>query len=1370
MIANENIRFRNASSNSEQSTNKNSTVNISLEEHSKALPAVQYSDTIDLYELFLAEREACNKYRLIVTLNPIMSNILCNAMTEIVLDDGCNAERVDGRVKAPTDRYDPDTNDRIEVFGDPNPDRIKMIENTEYTKSGLGYTYQCGLDIFNNHILRDVSFKSVNMLGQGQSNTRKLNFNTIRDLMRYADGSIVRYNKRINVTTSPQLDLEKHLYDHEDILSIDETINERLGEDNGWIGFTNGMNIRMKRFATAGVQFGEDPYKEELGINRVINSSDSCDFIDMYPDRSLFSFNPKTNPYRRRLEYNWKYCLTYPYKSTKNHDLVYGDGVNGLKCQYIVKRNGMNGTPVYLFRMLLPHNLSTEDRFYLYYNGTRIDSPLVVGGVGDLQQNDKKYVFYVNGDDIEEYLGLSEGEGSSTTMTTEELNEFNENLNNTFRFRIRKVVNDFESEYYLRIFRKLPNFRYAREEVTEENVNEIADGLVSSGYTEFTNALYPLGFASTIYNDKSSQVTFLDDVDVSYLRDNLNRPLHEIFFTVVKNNQGYKQWYGDDLLQPNVEASGCGEISVSSFDGNVPNEGGTVKVQVFATNNIGDSIQWTAYDMNGSQIGSGTDGDYLSITVPATTERSNENGIPAVTLTYTIRAEYNGSQCSDYTFNLTQEGIIPEEEECNDCKPYVHTDENYRNLDSNAQSIQYTIYSSCYKGTPIPWRVRLLDRNTGQSPTWARVSPSNGDGICCNTWDACGAYDQTAKDTCVDLSNTQFTITVDENLSSEPRSLDWIVETTGICQDSSSDYLLQNGSEAGDACPKKYVMFQDARTVTNFPNDGYYSDERLNFYCEVGDVEPYFTIEPNNVGVTVQMTGADTCRITIPANTSSTSRSITVTVHPNIDEAIVQANSLSLYSSARVINLNGDTLYNAGPQLDNNGNVYADYDEDEKAPVSTVLSSTVGTKEEGNESVESSNSKEVLSTENSSSPSLENSQKTGIDTRAYQDTGVTECSEAQEDIEYSHCFGKVTSGIKLLQHLTVPNGEPQEQELNTSESDVCLLHNIEDFQSRSSDPLEDDITIGGAANSPVITGDTELGITDTTSLFLGDVVEFNKVDAQETVLESVYHRFNTNQREHKFEESSTLSKFYWDEFMTDDYDADGFNIVTTSTTYEEGANLRPEGYYYKPHYQIPIRELSDIVSQDSLMTIPINTVRQDGNKALISCPRRHRLAVGDMLHVVVLDENGDDKEDYLVGVYTVTDEYNFSLEINSPSGGLIMGFSELAGGLVNGDIILRTSNPNIPDYAFSLKDGSGRYLWRAINRIGNIENSKLNEKDYPYTNDAFYYHKNVIFFLRRQDPKGEYGLYSSEVFPNDLPGESKPVNNYLYVNEEDSKC
>ena len=42
------------------------------------------------------------------------------------------------------------------------------------------------------------------------------------------------------------------------------------------------------------------------------------------------------------------------------------------------------------------------------------------------------------------------------------------------------------------------------------------------------------------------------------LKDNLGRPLSEIYLTIIKNNIGYKQWYEEhDCGSPDVEFSHC---------------------------------------------------------------------------------------------------------------------------------------------------------------------------------------------------------------------------------------------------------------------------------------------------------------------------------------------------------------------------------------------------------------------------------------------------------------------------------------------------------------------------------------------------------------------------------------------------------------------------------------------------------------------------------------------------------------------------------------------------------------------------------------------------------------------------------------------
>lgn len=1303
-----NTQIRTNKTTSKKASNIGNSMNIELEQTSRVLPYGSLFDKVDLYSIFTKERSESDNYRLIITINPLLTNVLFNTNTEIIKGEGSkDVTLIDNRVTI-KDGYDEETGEDIKIYGDRNPNRLKMIQNTEYTKKGLDYQYHCGYDIFNNHLLRTTSFKCVNM----PKKNGETDFNTIRDFMRYSDGDDVLFNRRIDVETKPELNLKKHLYDYEDILTIEDSINNNLIEENGWFGFTNGMKVNT-RIVGSSASNGTI-YKETLDINKPMNNLTSCEFIDMYPDRSLYSFIPKVNRIQKRLEYNWKYCLTYPYKNLTNHTLIYGNGVNGLKCQYIIKQKGYNGGDVFLFRMLLPHNLKSEDKFYLYYNSTKISTPLTVGDVGDLNKKNKKYIFYVNGTEIQEALGL-------TGDTYNDVEVLNKAMNDSNEFRITKLVGDFESEYYIRLFRKLPNFRYAKEIPTDDNINELTDELIKNKKTTFDSEIYQLGFASTIFNDKSAQITFTDDVNLTSLKDNLGRPLSEIYLTIVKNNKGWKSWYGD-VTQEGITANGC-VITIGSYDKTVSNDGGTVKIPIYSKTNIGDSIGWRA--SNGQ---SGNDGDNLVLSIPKCDKYKEDGGC---SYTYTVSGDSAEFSCSE-TIELIQVGndkVVPE---CNECVPRYHTASGWHGLPSDAYTVTVQLYTSCFKNTPNPWTLELIDRETGKKATWATATPSSGAGYCCPDWDCGLVYDKEKKEKCIASTPEVIKIAISKNESKNQRTLDFKLKTVGYCEVSNDDYIVQNGDPSSDGCPKKYAMFKDARTITNFPQAGSTISEGINIYCKEGDVTPTFEVKGAEG---VKITGSGKSRsIEIPENTGTTSRTITITIHPNVDEAIV-TKSLSMMSD--------DVVYE-GTKVYKNGELYSDYEEDNKITPKIVEDYEEKQKDIKNEA--KNNSFNEIKTV--SQPLMFNGKERDV--------------KSILDIEYSHCFGVVTSGFKILEHLSVPEKGVQTPETHIMESDVTLLHNIPSYKNQSSRRLEYDITIDGAETSTVTDE-----INNHNDLFLGDVVEFNKIDAKETVLDSVYHRFNTNQREHEFTGSTTFTQFHWDEFISDDYDPDGFKVTSTATTVDDKTNLRPEGYYYKPHYPIPLKELSTQVYQDSVLKIiPSKTESYGNDLMLITTSQKHHFIEGENVNIVTLDSNKNDLESYICNIYSVINDIKFVLNFKDSS----MSFGSLTSGLINGSIELRKFNSNIPSYAFSLKDGSGRYVWREVNRIGNISNTVLKEEDYPFTNDAFYYYKNINFFLRRQDPHNIKGLYTDDKFPNDVIGSAKPENNYDYVNEEDIVC
>lgn len=70
------------------SVNEQNFVGIDLSTKSKLLPYNDVSDILNLNDLYIKERNNCRKYRLILTVNPICTNVLYNYRTEVVRKEG----------------------------------------------------------------------------------------------------------------------------------------------------------------------------------------------------------------------------------------------------------------------------------------------------------------------------------------------------------------------------------------------------------------------------------------------------------------------------------------------------------------------------------------------------------------------------------------------------------------------------------------------------------------------------------------------------------------------------------------------------------------------------------------------------------------------------------------------------------------------------------------------------------------------------------------------------------------------------------------------------------------------------------------------------------------------------------------------------------------------------------------------------------------------------------------------------------------------------------------------------------------------------------------------------------------------------------
>lgn len=564
-------------------------------------------ETVDQYEVFQNERNNCNTYRLILTINPYCTNVLCNPFTEIVKEEGSN-------------------NAKFIAWTDTN--YADMIRNTSY--SNEGYTYHPGYNIFNNHILRGTDFRVVT----GEDNAtvaKKTVFNTIEDTMRTNNGSEIKiYKRKQGITTAPTKVI-KHLYGTDNLMSFDEAIDANLIEDNGWFGFIN--TTLLETTTNSG---------ETTKINRVLNNRGACEFIDMYPDRSLFSFSPKYNPYRKRLEYNWDVLITYPYEMDKNNEFV-KFGIPFYSCG---KTTNPWGREIYQFRSTLKHNLTNGD-YVVMYDELRIsytvdqtkntlviksqnDNMYMVSGLGDYGKGDNDYYFHIDEPNfIDYYDNLKQNikvvikkentviplEGNENTATAANIEVISNGISkiqgvniNQGEIDLNQIDKSITLPYYIRFLSfidkdgnnvnlSVPNYFVINETTDEQTVDitikpisfkKIVGGITCEYYvrkfkkitiedmsgekqinndstpkpkTELNKEQYKLAFASTIYTDDVTQMTFTDDIDISKMIDHRGRPLSEIYITILKKNTGNTEFYdtksSNNANSSDVEYSHC---------------------------------------------------------------------------------------------------------------------------------------------------------------------------------------------------------------------------------------------------------------------------------------------------------------------------------------------------------------------------------------------------------------------------------------------------------------------------------------------------------------------------------------------------------------------------------------------------------------------------------------------------------------------------------------------------------------------------------------------------------------------------------------------------------------------------------------------
>lgn len=500
-------------SRSKESVNEINSIPVEINRDVSLFHHEIMTDIVDTMQVYNKEKDKSQKHRIIVTIYPICSNSLFNNITEVVYTDKSGMLPIIGNISV-------DRNDKMinSVSTESKIDSKQVIRNTEYSieNENYSFTYNCGADIFNNHLLRSKDNISVQKrkgifycdIYKKNGDTIKKednpidSFNTIGDISRSYEGNAIKTllpDSANNYSYLQKKENNLSLYISDSIKTFFEAYSDGLQRKDGWIGFKNPSTLRIK--------MGNGTY-----INKCINNKDACQFIDLTPERNLFSFSPQKNETLKRTEKNWDYFITYPSESIYNDGkLLIGNGM-GLPLSkfgnyYYKEYNSDNGINMLLFRSPVKHNLKNGDKIKLIFNNSLSTKTYNISVVrtGDENNKNKDRYFSIYKSDIESYL------------------------NGIQSIRFVKVINGFECEYYFRKFKVIDN--------------------IDSTITK-------LAFADTIYGDEVSQIIFTDDINITDLKDNRGYPLTELYFTVLKTNRGHEEWYEkQDYDSSNIECS-----------------------------------------------------------------------------------------------------------------------------------------------------------------------------------------------------------------------------------------------------------------------------------------------------------------------------------------------------------------------------------------------------------------------------------------------------------------------------------------------------------------------------------------------------------------------------------------------------------------------------------------------------------------------------------------------------------------------------------------------------------------------------------------------------------------------------------------------
>ena len=397
-------------------------------------------------------------------------------------------------------------------------------------------------------------------------------------------------------------------YDRTEEINLAELFQKERGESTIFRPTTKIVFLFKNQYSggTSYVPYRNNLYYTNAIANAVTsigNPSAPWDGFPQYYEFDLIRTDNNVNGYttgvgnhvsfinKSATTYNWMYYLTYPHLNVDRQ--LYADDqdtTNTWSWQafdgipFIIENNTLYGDDVISFRCPMNHGLSVGESVKLNFNYNGTDT-FQVTSLGNENYGSEDYIFNIQNIG---YLGTT----------------FSVNTTGTFK-RIINATNEIDttSNYYVRVHKILTSIE------DSVLVNAGFEKNIFSKAVKFEKAvLTPNGVdrSSIKEGNDSYNLMFNSNIDIDGLRDNLNRPVSELFFSFIW--KGYFGW----TLGPNTNLK-------EGYEFNLPLENSQPSVWWDQTNTQSDTGFLTNnYTSNGNvfyyvdnlNIGDNINGDF----------------------------------------------------------------------------------------------------------------------------------------------------------------------------------------------------------------------------------------------------------------------------------------------------------------------------------------------------------------------------------------------------------------------------------------------------------------------------------------------------------------------------------------------------------------------------------------------------------------------------------------------------------------------------------------------------------------------------------------------------------------------------------------